>query len=170
MTAGEELVAVYDRDGSVVGSAPRARMRSEGLWHAATSVLVRSTDLTKVYVHRRTADKDVYPAMYDCWAGGVVAAGEAPDEAARRELAEELGIRAEPRFLFRTTHERGPVRFHAFVYEIRWDGRVIHQPEEIAAGWWMPLAELREHARDPDWPFVPDGRQFLTEWFDFREG
>ncbi|WP_244515692.1 NUDIX hydrolase [Actinopolyspora xinjiangensis] len=170
MTLGEERVAVYDRHGAVIGSATRARMRAEGLWHAATSVLVRSTDLGEVYVHRRTADKDVYPGMYDCWAGGVVGAGESPDTAARRELAEELGIHAEPRFLFRTRHELGSVRFHAFVYEIRWDGPIVHQPEEIAAGWWMPLAELRERTGDPDWPFVPDGRQFATEWFEFRGG
>ncbi|WP_019853799.1 NUDIX hydrolase [Actinopolyspora mortivallis] len=168
MTDGDESVAIYDREGAVTGSAPRGRMRAEGLWHAASSVLVRSPDLRSVYVHRRTWDKDVYPGAYDCWAGGVVAAGESPDHAAARELAEELGVHTTPRFLFRTRHERGTVRFHAFVYETCWDGPVVHQPTEIAEGWWMHLSELRERLRDPHWPFVPDGRQFVEEWLTFH--
>jgi len=45
----------------------------------------------RIYVHRRTDDKDVYPGMYDMTAGGVLGAGESYLEAARRELAEALG-------------------------------------------------------------------------------
>jgi hypothetical protein len=29
----------------------------------------------------------------------------------------------------------------------------------------MTLAELRARLDDPEWPFVPDGRQFAEEWF-----
>jgi len=43
-------------------------------------------------MHRRTDTKDVYPGRYDVWAGGCVAAGEDPVDAAHRELAEELGV------------------------------------------------------------------------------
>lgn len=157
-------MAVYDTLGNVVGSAPRTRMRREGLWHAATSVLVRSTDGHSVYVHRRTDTKDVHPGLHDCWAGGVILAGEAPDEAANRELVEELGVDAAPRFLFRTVHREETVRFHAFLYEVFWDGPIVHQPEEVADGWWISVTELRARLDDPAWPFVPDGRQFFEEW------
>ena len=160
---------MYDPAGAVVGSATRRRMREEGLWHASASILVLSPDRGSVYVHRRTPTKDVYPGMHDCWAGGVVAAGEAPDATARRELAEELGVRdARPRFLFRSAHELGTVRFHAFLYEVLWDGPIVHQPEEVADGRWMSLAELRARLDDPEWSFVPDGRQFAEEWFARR--
>ena len=160
---------MYDPAGDVVGSATRRRMRDEGLWHASASILVLWPDRGSVYVHRRTETKDIYPGMHDCWAGGVVAADEAPEAAARRELAEELGVRgAEPRFLFRSSHELGTVRFHAFLYEVLWDGPIVHQAEEVADGRWMPLAELRARLGDPSWPFVPDGRQFAEEWFARR--
>jgi len=167
--AADEQVALYDPAGQVVGAVPRWRMRRDGLWHAASSVLVRSSDGESVYVHRRTGTKDVYPGMHDCWAGGVVAAGEDPGTAARRELAEELGVRAPVEFLFRTTYDRDSVRYHAFLHESRWDGPIRHQPEEVAEGRWMPLAELRERLHDPEWPFVPDGRQFLLEWLSWRD-
>ncbi|MBB5152622.1 NUDIX hydrolase [Saccharopolyspora phatthalungensis] len=166
MSAGDESVAIYDAAGRVVGSATRRRMRAEGLWHAVGEVLVLSPDRKEVYVHRRTDSKDIYPGMHDCWAGGVIAAGEDPEVTARRELAEELGVRGAPvRFLFQTVHQSGSVRFHGFLYETQWDGPIVHQAEEIAEGWWMPLAELRARLRDPQWPFVPDGRQFIKEWF-----
>ena len=48
--------------------------------------------LASPYVHRRTDTKDVFPGAWDCWAGGVVTAGEPPDRAAARELTEELGV------------------------------------------------------------------------------
>ncbi|RRO18407.1 NUDIX domain-containing protein [Saccharopolyspora rhizosphaerae] len=139
-------------------------MRERGLWHAAAVVFLLSGDGERVYVHRRTDTKDVYPGLHDCAAGGVVAAGEAPRDAARRELAEELGVRTAPEFLFRQVFEEDTVRYHGFVFQARWDGPVVHQPEEVAEGWWMPLPELRRRLDDPLWPFVPDGRAFARRW------
>jgi 8-oxo-dGTP pyrophosphatase MutT (NUDIX family) len=162
----DEVVALYDAAGAVVGSASRAVMRAEGLWHASGVVLVRSGDGESAYVHLRTPDKDVYPGTWDCWAGGVVAAGESPAECARRELAEELGITGvEPAPLFTLAYRDGSIRCHNFAFEVRWDGPIIHQPEEIADGRWLPLAELRNWADDPDSPFIPDGREGIREWF-----
>jgi 8-oxo-dGTP pyrophosphatase MutT (NUDIX family) len=166
MAPSDEVVALYDAAGAVVGSAERAVMRAEGLWHASGVVLVRSGDGEAAYVHLRSPDKDVYPGTWDCWAGGVVAAGEDPADCAARELGEELGISGVvPVPLFAITYEDGPVRCHNFAYEVRWDGPVVHQPEEIVDGRWMPLDELRAWVDDPASPFIPDGRAGMREWF-----
>lgn len=149
-----------------MGSAPRATMRAQGLWHASGVVLVRSGDGKAVYVHRRGTDKDIYPGTWDCWAGGVVLAGESPGECAKRELAEELGIDGViPVPLFTLAFEDGSVRCHNFAFEVRWDGPILHQPEEIVDGRWMSLVELRAWADEPDSTFIPDGRQAIREWF-----
>ncbi|WP_253826382.1 NUDIX domain-containing protein [Prauserella aidingensis] len=166
MMGGDELVAIYDAHTRAVGAATRADVRSRGLWHAAAVVLVRSGDGESVYVHRRTDTKDVYPSALDCWAGGVIAAGESPDECAARELGEELGIHGvTPRPLFTWTFTAGTVRCHNFTYEVRWDGPVVHQPEEVADGWWTPLQALRSRLTADDGTFVPDGRLGALEWF-----
>jgi len=163
--AADELVGVYDADGHEVGTATRARMRAEGLWHAATMVLVRSGDLRRVYVHRRSPDKDVFPGLRDCFAGGVLGAGERPDDGACRELAEELGIAGvELDPLFVLPFVQPPVRCHNFVYVASWDGPIVHQPEEIVSGGWLELTELAAQLRDPDADFVPDGRAVALEW------
>jgi 8-oxo-dGTP pyrophosphatase MutT (NUDIX family) len=163
---GEELVAIYDGHAQVVGRTTRADMRARGLWHAAGEVLLRSGDGDTVYVHRRSPDKDVFAGLWDCWAGGVVAAGETPAECAFRELAEELGVHGvELTPLFTHVFEQPPLRCHNFTFEARWDGPVTHQPEEIVEGRWMPLAQLRAWAEDPGSPLIPDGRAGILEWF-----
>src|SRR6478672_11100337 len=113
--AEEELVAVYDAAGRVTGVAARGEVYGRGLWHAATGVLVRSGDGERVVLHRRSADKLVFPDTWDCWAGGVVGAGEDPADAAIRELAEELGISGAPLTpLPPAVYDDGQVRYHAF--------------------------------------------------------
>jgi 8-oxo-dGTP pyrophosphatase MutT (NUDIX family) len=168
MPGSDELVALYDQAGSEVGTTTRSRVRAEGLWHAAGVVLVRSGDGKAVYVHLRTAVKDVWPSTWDCWAGGVVAAGESPAECARRELAEELGVHGvEPVPLFTKVYDDGRNRCHNFAFEVRWDGPIHHQAEEIVEGRWIPLEELRAWIDDPapGLPFIPDGREGVQEWF-----
>jgi len=68
----EEEVALYDPgdpQGRVVGHAPRSRMRADNLPHAATAVAVRDR-AGRIYVHRRTDTKDLFPGAHDVWAGG----------------------------------------------------------------------------------------------------
>jgi 8-oxo-dGTP pyrophosphatase MutT (NUDIX family) len=160
----EELVALYDPAddvGRVVGVAPRARVRRENLPHAATAVLLRRSS-GEILVHRRADGKDVWPGLHDCAAGGVVQAGESPDDAAARELAEEFGVGGvtlHPRL--RTWYRDDVTHYLAHVYEATWDAAVAFTDGEVAAAWWEPEPVLLERLTDPEWPFVPDTRRFL---------
>ncbi|MEQ1873541.1 MAG: NUDIX domain-containing protein [Ilumatobacteraceae bacterium] len=89
-----ELVDVVDDDDQVIDTVSRAEMRARNLQHRAVSIAVLSSN-GRLLVHRRADTKDVWPGMWDLAAGGVVASGETYDDAARRELAEELGIVAD---------------------------------------------------------------------------
>lgn len=166
-----ELVAVYDEAGAVTGVATRGEVYARSLWHGVGGVLLRGGDGGRVYVHRRTATKLVMPGLHDCWAGGVVGPGEDPATTAARELAEELGVSGVPLVeLFSMTYDEGEggLRSHLWAFEARWDGPVRHQPEEVADGGWMPVAELRARLADRTWPFVPDGRMLVERWFAER--
>jgi isopentenyldiphosphate isomerase len=160
----DEVVALVDEEGRVVGSAPRSVVRRDNLLHSSTAVLVRDP-ADRLYVHRRSDTKDWAPGQWDVAAGGVIGAGEEPDDAARRELAEELGITGVPlRALGRHLYEDDTTRVVEYAYETVWDGPIRHQPEEIAEGRWMTLTELADLLADLSIAFVPDSRQLLARY------
>jgi isopentenyldiphosphate isomerase len=66
-------------------------MRAGRLLHRCVFVAVVHPD-GRLLIHRRSEHKDVWPGWFDLAVGGVVAAGEAYDTAARREVAEEVGL------------------------------------------------------------------------------
>jgi isopentenyldiphosphate isomerase len=161
----DEVVALYDPahvTGRVVGTASRSRVRAENLPHAATAVVVlRPTG--EVLVHRRADTKDLWPGAHDCAAGGVVLAGESPDEAARRELAEELGIAGVQLAAVLTFWYRDERTHHlAHVYTAVWDGEVRFDDGEVAAAWWEAPDVLLARLEDPGFAFVPDTRAMIT--------
>jgi 8-oxo-dGTP pyrophosphatase MutT (NUDIX family) len=160
----DELVALYgpeDRLGRVVGVAPRSRVRRENLPHAATAVFLCRPG-GGLYVHRRSEGKDLWPGYHDCASGGIALAGEDPDAAAVRELAEELGVAGVPLHpLLRTWYHDPHTWYLAHVYQVEWDGPVSFADGEVAAGWWDSEVRLRARLADPSWPFVPDTRALL---------
>ncbi len=161
MVGSDEIVAIVDELNSVIGSATRAEMRSRNLVHRATYVLVFDTT-GAIFLHKRTASKDVFPGYYDVAAGGVVLAGEEYDVGARRELAEELGIEGVPlASCFDFFFEDGQSRAWGRAYRCTWDGPVILQPEEIDSGAFQPVDRVL--AGDFQ-PLTPDGEYVLRRF------
>jgi 8-oxo-dGTP pyrophosphatase MutT (NUDIX family) len=166
MTAAEEVVALVDRSGEVVGSAERSVVRRENLLHAATAVLVRDP-AGRIYVHRRSDAKDWAPGHHDAAAGGVLQVGEEPAASAARELEEELGVAgAELVPLGLSVYEDDTTRCVEHCFSTTWDGPVRHADGEVVWGAWMSLPELAALLADPAWPFVPDTRALLARLAD----
>lgn len=157
----DEVVALYDEGGEVVGSAPRSVMRARNLRHAASSVVVRDR-MGRIYLHRRTTTKDVYPGLLDFAAGGVVLAGEDPAVGAVREVEEELGVSGvplEPLGVARYADEHTDYLGVRFV--TTWEGAIRWQPEEVAWGDWVTVEELVRRLDEEPETLVPDS---VTVW------
>ncbi len=155
MSPGDELVPLYDDTGRPSGEVvTRREVRARNLRHAATAVVVRSR-AGEVYVHRRTDAKDVFPGHFDFAAGGVLQVGEDPYDAAVREAEEELGVTGVAlTSLGEGDYADEHTRYHAFCFTCVYDGPITWQPEEVAWGAWVSVAELREMLAER--PFVPD--------------
>ncbi|KOX49423.1 MULTISPECIES: NUDIX hydrolase [Streptomyces] len=159
MSSADEILDVVDENDRVVGQARRGDVYDRGLRHRCVFVWARDPE-GRVFVHRRTASKLVFPALYDMFVGGVVGAGESYDDAALREAEEELGVSGLPRpsFLFKFLYDDGGGRtWWSAVYEVRVTGAVSPQVEEVAWYGFLSEAELERRLGEGAWEFVPDG-------------
>jgi isopentenyldiphosphate isomerase len=157
--SADELVDVIDENDCVVSQATRREVRSRNLRHRGVYILVFSPG-GQLLVHQRTSTKDIFPSHWDVAIGGVVAAGESYDDAARRELSEEIGAgEVRVRRLFPVRYDDAATRVCGIVYSCTCDGQLRLQASEIAAAEWMDLDVVIERAQYQ--PFCPDGIEVL---------
>ncbi|MFE1310007.1 NUDIX hydrolase [Streptomyces sp. NPDC058755] len=157
MNPADEILDVVDEHDRVVAQVARGEAYARGLRHRCVFIQARDA-AGRLFVHRRTATKLVFPALYDMFVGGVVGAGESYDEAALREAEEELGVTGLPRpaFLFKFLYDDGAGNsWWSAVYEVRCDLPVQPQAEEVQ--WHDFLPEDEVERRLGAWEWVPDG-------------
>jgi 8-oxo-dGTP pyrophosphatase MutT (NUDIX family) len=138
----DELVDIVDDDDRVIATVTRAEMRAHRLKHRSVGIAVVSAD-GRLLIHRRSDTKDIWPGWWDIAAGGVVASGETYDEAARRELAEELGlVDAEFEYLGQATYCDDDLSAICRGYRVVHDGPFTFADGEVAEARWATFAEL----------------------------
>lgn len=86
--AHDELLNVYDAEGTVVGALPRGEAKRSGLAVGAVNILLANAE-GQVLLQRRASDKE-NGGRWDKSVGGHVLAGEGFDQTAVREAGEEL--------------------------------------------------------------------------------
>jgi len=148
-----ELVDIIDDDGDVERVVTRAEMRAGRLRHRCTFVLVWSTG-GEVLIHRRSDQKDMWPGRWDLTCGGVTASGEQAEDAARRELREELGIDAGLEYVGHGAYRDDDVDEEATIWQVVHDGPFEFTDDEVVEACFVSLDELRDRVRRD--PFVPD--------------
>ena len=88
----EEYFDVLNEKGEYIGKTEtREKCHKEGLWHKAVVVFIINSK-SQVLLQKRSANKKMWPNMWDITAGGHVLTGEFGFQAAIRECKEELGI------------------------------------------------------------------------------
>ncbi|MFG2875723.1 NUDIX domain-containing protein [Streptomyces sp. NPDC048337] len=169
MSAADEVLDVVDRDDRVVGQAPRGEVYARGLIHRCVFVQARDAE-GRVFVHRRTASKLVFPSYYDMFVGGVLGAGEGYGQAALREAEEELGVSGLPRPvpLFKCLYEGPGGAWWSYVHEVRCVLPVRPQVSEVAWHDFVNEEELERRVADGSWTWVPDGLEAYRRLREFR--
>jgi isopentenyldiphosphate isomerase len=137
----EELVDIVDDDDIVIATVTRSEMRSRRLQHRSVGIAVTSTD-GRLLIHRRSLAKDIWPGWWDIAAGGVVDAGETYEEAARRELEEELGVEGDVEFLSQSRYVDDDVAEMCRGYRMVHDGPFAFNDGEVCEVRWVTFAEL----------------------------
>ncbi len=88
----EEFFDVLNEKGEYIGKVEtREKCHTEGLWHKAVAMFIINSK-GQVLLQKRSANKKMWPNMWDITAGGHVLAGEFGFQSIIREAEEELGI------------------------------------------------------------------------------
>lgn len=142
----EEFLEIVNKEGKVIKSLPRAEIHGNpSLMHRVVHVLVFNGQ-GELFLQKRSTDKDVAPGKWDTSVGGHVNSGETPDEALRREMKEELGIRGcGPKFLYSYIHSNPYETELVYTYECVYDGEIVFQKDEIDDVKPWGLEEVRDN-------------------------
>lgn len=140
-----EYFDVVDEWDHVVGRRTREEVHREGLYHRAVHIIVFRTS-GELFLQKRSHRKDTAPNRWVSSCSGHVDAGEHYEEAARRELGEEIGI---PGGIVELVEidQVDPVsetgNEFVRVYALRgYDGPLELDPEEVSEGCWRTPEEV----------------------------
>jgi isopentenyldiphosphate isomerase len=142
MDQSKDLLEVVDSDNQVVSIEERGLVHQRQLMHRSVHVLVKNS-LEKIFLQKRALHKDTEPGMWDTSAAGHVDVGERVLHAARRELREELGLKAaslEEFGKFAPSVETGYEFVEIFICET--DDLITPDPVEIEHSGWFSPAEI----------------------------
>ncbi|NAS20116.1 NUDIX domain-containing protein [Herbidospora sp. NEAU-GS84] len=153
-----ERVDEHDRVLEVVERSEAVRLR----WMHRIATTICRDPTGRILVLRRADGHVPFPGHYDVMVGGGVGVGESYEDAAARELLEELGIGVSVGFLFKFLCQEGigPVWFG--VHEALIAEPLAPDPSEIAWHAWLTELQLRK-AVDRG-PFVPAGREAVRRY------
>lgn len=151
----DELVDILDSEGKFTGrTALKSEAHENGWFHPTVHIWFFTAD-GSVLIQQRAKNKDTHPLLWDVSVAGHVAAGEQIEEAAVREVREEIGFNITQDDLkeigvFKAVHEHNEnvmdCEFHhVFLCKLKVPlGTLIKQESEVADLELIPLIRFSE--------------------------
>src|SRR5512143_2979511 len=87
----KETLEAVDEKNQVIDMASRWEIHQKSLRHRSVHIFIFNSK-GDLYLQKRSSRKDQYTEHWDSSAAGHTDPGESPEETARRELMEELGL------------------------------------------------------------------------------
>jgi isopentenyldiphosphate isomerase len=166
--SSDERFPVVDEEGNEISSAPRS------ICHDGKSRLLHPVvhfhlfnDTGDLFLQKRSMTKDLLPGKWDTSVGGHIKPGEKVEDALRREVEEELGIKVfefQPagKYIWESPRER------ELVYSFKGTSEEIPEinKEEIEEGRFWMIHEIKENIGKNT--FTPNFEHEFDIWI--REG
>ncbi|MFJ4013101.1 NUDIX domain-containing protein [Streptomyces sp. NPDC090026] len=157
----DELIEQVDEQDRVLGVVRRSEAVRRRWLHRVAVTLCHDRD-GRLLVHQRSPRASRFPGCYEVAVGGAVAVGESYEEAARRELAEEMGLAVPVRFVLAFLSQQGLSPHRLAVHEASVLGTVSPDPDCVTRHDWLAVSELSEFMQLQ--PFTPDSGPLLDRY------
>ena len=162
-----ELFPVVDKMDRILRHAARSEVHGDNLCHRAVHILIFN-ERDELYLQQRSRCKDRHPLLWDSSAAGHVIAGEGYDEAARRELQEELGINLPLKKILKLSASPQTGQEFIWLYrgQLRGSGNIRPNRSEIESGAFFARTLMDGWLAARPENFAPG---FLECWRAFRQ-
>src|SRR5881398_99756 len=158
--ASADRFPVVDENDRQIGTASRLEVHENNFRHRAVHILIFN-HTGEILLQKRSPWKDRHPLLWDSSAAGHVEANEDYDEAAARELMEELGVSARLERLCKLPASEKTGQEFIMVYRGKHDGPFSFPCEEISAVESFPTEIVERWVENKPEDFAPG---FLECW------
>lgn len=154
-----EILDLVDEEDRNIGKASRGECFEKGLLHRASNILIFNSK-GEVYLQRRSGQKNMFPHYWDLSSGEHVKLGEDFDEAAKRGLKEELGIKMELEVVIPVHHVKGDYgQYHdnelVITYKGVFDGEIPFNKDEIEEIKLFDILQLNKQIKEGSIDITP---------------
>ncbi len=165
----DELVDILDSKGNPTGrTALKSESHKKGLFHPTIHVWFYTKN-GEVLLQQRGKTKITFPLLWDVSVAGHIGAGETIENAALREVNEEIGIQIQRDKLEKITvlkkkekHDNGiwdREYTHVFLYLLDENTLLTKQDSEVEALKWISLKEFETLIENEDENLVPTAKE-----------
>lgn len=139
----EEVFPLVDEEGNVIGQAARSECHNGSKrLHPVIHLHVFNSE-GKLFLQKRSPDKDIQPDKWDSSVGGHIDLNETPWEAARREAGEEIGLQnTEISYITRYIIETEIERELTYCFYTVYDGPIHIDHNELTDGRFWTIEEI----------------------------
>ena len=159
-----DVVDIFDH---VLGVAPRPFIHRNKLFHRAVHVFVFNKD-GELFLQKRSLNKDSAPGKWVSSCSGHVDSGEYYFDAAKRELAEEIGLYSHEGLRLLSIEQPRPETGyeHVHLFSCQSEGPFRLNVLEIKEGMWISREKLalwiEKKQEDFSWSFIFLWAQYLA--------
>lgn len=145
--SAEELFPLVNENGETIGKATRGECHSGSMLLHPVVHLHLATEDGRLYLQKRSMDKDIQPGKWDTAVGGHMDYGETVSQALARESREELGVDVTQLklipvapYVFQSDRERELV--NTFIAVAPADISLTPDPAEIETGRFWNITDI----------------------------
>lgn len=142
-TTQEEIFPLVDKDGNVIGKEVRSKCHNGSmLLHPVIHLHVFNSK-KELYLQKRSADKEIFPNLWDSSVGGHIELDESIENAVIREATEELNLQiSSPVFILKHIIKTQFEQELTYCFYVQTDQIPIPNAEEVSDGRFWKIEEI----------------------------
>jgi len=162
-----EIVDVVDDNDVIIGSVPKEELYKKLLTHRIVHVLIFNGK-GEMALQMRSANVAFCPKHWSTSVGGHVQSGETCEQAAMREMLEEIGITIPIEYVGKEIYEDSrPLKRFLYIYSANFDGPFNTNPEAVEHMDFFSLDEMERMIASGE-KFHPELKFLLEKRFGIK--